>query len=78
MATWVLTCENCQKQFHHSEIADTLESLFIAPKPHFPPGGSQLECPNCHHKAVYQRVELMYRSNHSEPNQPRVWGKQAS
>jgi hypothetical protein len=50
-------------KFDHAEIVtDSLENFFFAPKPSFPPGGSEIECPNCHDKAVYQRVELMYQA----------------
>jgi hypothetical protein len=30
------------------------------PKPDFPDGGAELECPNCGHKHTYQRIELAY------------------
>jgi len=63
MASWVLQCEKCRKKFFHSEIADSLESLlFVPPKPEFPSKGSEIECPNCHAKALYQRVELTYQA----------------
>jgi DNA-directed RNA polymerase subunit RPC12/RpoP len=60
---WVLDCVNCRKQFVYSKIADDVVlSIYPAAKPEFSPGGDELECPHCHHKAIYQRRELTYRA----------------
>jgi DNA-directed RNA polymerase subunit RPC12/RpoP len=63
MPYWALHCEKCRRKFDHAEIADSVENFYLAPKPPFPPGGSEIECPNCHHKAIYQRVELTYHAS---------------
>lgn len=63
MPSWVLNCSNCNKQFLHSKITDDgFLSIYLASKPEFAPGGDELECPHCNHKAVYQRHELTYRA----------------
>lgn len=41
-------------------IEDTLESYFFPERPYFPEGGKEFECPNCGHKATYQRTDLVY------------------
>jgi hypothetical protein len=63
MPNWMLSCPKCNRQFVHSAIdAKTLESSFFSPKPNFPTSGSELTCPNCQHKTIYQRVELTYHA----------------
>jgi hypothetical protein len=63
MAAWVLACGSCGRSFQHSKVDDKeLESYFFPTKPDFPPGGSDLECPNCRKKATYQRNQLTYQS----------------
>jgi hypothetical protein len=62
MASWVLNCKNCGKNFEHAKISDTFANYFIAEKPDFPSGGLELECPNCKQRAMYQRAELMFQS----------------
>ena len=62
MPRWTLQCENCKFVFTHSMIDDSgALNFFEPPKPEFAEGGSELECPNCGHKATYQRTELSYR-----------------
>jgi DNA-directed RNA polymerase subunit RPC12/RpoP len=64
MPNWVLHCANCGKQFPHSEAADDgLLSIYLDAKPEFSPGGDELKCPHCQHKAIYQRYQLTYRVN---------------
>ena len=60
MAAWGFTCANCNKQFAQFEIEDTVENYFFPEKPDFPKGGKEFECPNCGHKAMYQRIDLAY------------------
>ncbi len=60
MAAWGLNCANCNKQFARLAIEDTLESYFFPAKPAFPVGGKEFECPNCGHKATYQRTDFVY------------------
>jgi len=56
MASWVLACVNCKWRFEHSRIEeDGFRLLRLAAKPEFPIGGSEIQCPNCGHKAIYQR-----------------------
>ncbi len=62
MAHWVLNCKNCGRSFEYSKISDTFANYFLAEKPVLPSGGLELECPNCHKKANYQRTELMFQS----------------
>jgi DNA-directed RNA polymerase subunit RPC12/RpoP len=58
MAAWVFTCANCDKQLAQFEIENTVENYFFPEKPDFPKGGKEFECPNCGHKAMYQRSDL--------------------
>jgi predicted RNA-binding Zn-ribbon protein involved in translation (DUF1610 family) len=60
MASWGITCVSCNKQFAQFDIEDTLENHFFPAKPNFAEGGKEFECPNCGHKATYQRTELVY------------------
>jgi DNA-directed RNA polymerase subunit RPC12/RpoP len=60
MASWGFTCANFNKQFAQFRIEDTLESYFFPEEPDFPKGGKEFECPNCGHKAMYQRIDLAY------------------
>ena len=60
MASWGINCVNCDKRFAQFDIEDTLESYFFPVKPDFPEGGKEFECPNCGHKATYQRNNLVY------------------
>jgi len=62
MASWNLTCRDCKNVFHHSDIDDTsvMARWFGDPKPMFPVGGLEFECPNCGRKAVYERTDLIY------------------
>jgi uncharacterized Zn finger protein len=62
MATWILECSNCGLPFHHSVIEATTMNFFPLAKPHFPEGGSELQCPNCGKTATYQRTDLKYRA----------------
>jgi rubredoxin len=63
MARWTLPCENCNFEFTHSMIGKSGAANFLEPpKPEFPDGGAELECPNCGHKDTYQRIELAYQS----------------
>ncbi len=66
MATWNLTCAHCREFFQHSVIEDTLPNFYLADKPAFPRGGSEIECPNCGRKAVYQRNQLQFREETRE------------
>jgi hypothetical protein len=36
-------------------------NFFQPPKPEFPEGGTELECPNCGSKDTYQRHDLAYQ-----------------
>lgn len=61
MASWNLSCKNCQKSFVHSSIeVKEMSDYFLPEKPEFPEGGSDIECPNCGHVANYQRNDLTY------------------
>jgi hypothetical protein len=62
MAHWALNCKNCGRSFEYSKISDTFANYFLAEKPALPSGGLELECPNCHKKANYQRTDLMFQS----------------
>jgi hypothetical protein len=67
MARWVLECRKCKVEITHSTINDIgVPYLSFIPKPEFPPGGSTVECPNCGHKALYQRTDLTYRATRTE------------
>jgi hypothetical protein len=63
MPLWELECGHCKDKFTHSTIDDTgMLSYHFPLKPVFPPGGSELECPNCGKKSTYQRTDLLYRA----------------
>jgi hypothetical protein len=63
MPRWTLKCDNCDFEFTHSMIQDTgVVNFFLPPKPEFPEGGSELECPNCGYKDTYQRTDLIYNA----------------
>jgi hypothetical protein len=63
MARWTLRCDNCNFEFTHSMIGKSGTANFLEPpKPDFPVGGAELECPNCGHKDTYQRIALAYQS----------------
>jgi hypothetical protein len=57
--SWVLNCKNCTEKFHHSEIPVNLENRRASQTR--VPDQREIECPNRHGKAVYQRIELTYR-----------------
>jgi DNA-directed RNA polymerase subunit RPC12/RpoP len=61
MASWNLECSSCHKLFRHSEIEDTLINRYLPEKPSFPEGSTELRCPHCGYKAIYQRHQLRYR-----------------
>jgi DNA-directed RNA polymerase subunit RPC12/RpoP len=62
MAIWQLECVNCNKTFEHSIVDESGLAMFFPPKPEFPEGGSELQCPHCGHKAKYQRYQLTYQA----------------
>jgi hypothetical protein len=61
MMTAGIMADNCGSEFFRSAIATDIESYFIPLKPEFPRDGKTLECPHCHHSAVYRREHLVYR-----------------
>jgi len=68
MPRWVLSCAECNAEFTHTEIAGIQTSSFdlftgLLAKPEFPVEGLQLECPNCKKRSLYQRYQLVLRSN---------------
>jgi uncharacterized C2H2 Zn-finger protein len=61
MARWMLRCNHCDFVFEHSYIEDSgLLNSLESPKPEFPQGGIELECPNCGQTYNYIRIELVY------------------
>ena len=70
MARWVLTCPKCKQEFTHSQVKDDDEGgaslldpfSWIAGKPRFPEAGLAVTCPNCTAQTIYQRHELIYRT----------------
>ena len=63
MDRWVLECRKCKVEITYSEIEDVgVPNLSFVPKPEFPPGGSEVHCHNCGHRAFYQRTDLTYRA----------------
>jgi len=63
MAQWILLCSNCGEEFFHSEVvADRGVFAWATPKPTFPEGGLQLDCPSCQVSSLYQRHQLLYRA----------------
>jgi hypothetical protein len=67
MPRWVLDCPECNAKFTHTELIATEsvpanDVLRVAPKPEFPEGGLELECPNCKVMSAFQRRELIFVS----------------
>jgi len=67
VARWVLECSECKAEFTHSEISESGYSVrdpftMTATKPEFPADGVTAVCPSCNGTAVYQRHELLYRT----------------
>jgi DNA-directed RNA polymerase subunit RPC12/RpoP len=61
MAKWNLKCPYCKNDFTHSLINDYSLSEFLMPmKPALPDDGTEIECPNCGHKATYRMHQLIY------------------
>jgi hypothetical protein len=66
---WVLGCPKCNLEFTQSVIDSSRQSsledpfAWIGEKPQFPGNGLRVECPNCKNISVYQRYQLVYRSN---------------
>jgi len=70
MPRWILECCECNEQFTHSRIPNErippnnlnafLDVLFD--KPDFPTNGLSLVCPHCKKTSLYQRHQLVYRS----------------
>jgi DNA-directed RNA polymerase subunit RPC12/RpoP len=62
MASWFLTCRNCQSEFSHSQVPDGMGNYFFPDKPELLPGSDEFECPHCGHTDKYKRTYLRYRS----------------
>jgi hypothetical protein len=61
MAKWTLECRKCWALFEYLPAGEqTFADYFLPTKPDFPPGGSDIKCPNCGHVARYQRTDLIY------------------
>jgi hypothetical protein len=64
MARWVLECQECRKDFTHSEVlTDSGVFAWSGIKPEFPDGGLTVICPNCNTSGLYQRRQLAYRTS---------------
>jgi len=64
MPGWIVYCPKCSFEILHSEISKDERVdpwLSTAPKPEFPNGGQNLECPTCKIQTVFQRHQLIYR-----------------
>jgi hypothetical protein len=66
MASWVLTCPNCNSVFAHSPIVeDGYGNYFLPFKPLFPEGGLAIGCLRCRRSSTYQRADLQYQASRS-------------
>jgi len=70
MPRWVLECPQCGIAFPHSDVAvpqhETMYDPYpLAPKPRFPDGGANLECPHCKVVSLYQGHQFTYESKRS-------------
>jgi DNA-directed RNA polymerase subunit RPC12/RpoP len=61
MASWQLTCLNCEREFTHSVIANNLDNYYLPIKPDFPEDGMEFRCPHCGNKSTYQRTDLTFK-----------------
>jgi DNA-directed RNA polymerase subunit RPC12/RpoP len=62
MALWVLACLNCKRDIEQAKINDRVLLDYLEPrKPIFPEEGLEVRCPNCGHRSVYRRNEMVYR-----------------
>lgn len=62
MASWELTCVNCERRFAQFIIEDVLVNYYLPMKPVFPDAGAEFQCPHCGYKDVYQRTDLTYKA----------------
>ena len=61
MASWVLGCLNCQKEFVYANInEDRFVDYMNQNKPEMPTEGREVGCPNCGHQGLYTRNSLFY------------------
>jgi endogenous inhibitor of DNA gyrase (YacG/DUF329 family) len=61
MANWTLECPNCNSNFVHSPIEDTIDNYFLPIKPTIPDDGVKMDCPECGQNATYQKADLRYQ-----------------
>jgi ribosomal protein S27E len=63
---WALRCPECKRDFTYSHAAARSNQgrydyfLSFEPKPEFPAGGLQIECPNCKQTSLFRSHDLVY------------------
>jgi DNA-directed RNA polymerase subunit RPC12/RpoP len=63
MPSWIVNCDECNSKITHSPIEYSgIVSYFLPLKPDLEPQGTELECPECGEKAIYQRSDLRYQA----------------
>jgi hypothetical protein len=56
-------CPSCEIKFQFAPIDDShAQERLVPPKPLFPIIGLEIKCPQCGHRATYQRTELIYEA----------------
>ena len=63
MPSWTVTCSDCGSKITHSKIEFIDASSYYLPrKPEIKSTGSEMSCPHCGKRAIYQRSDLRYQA----------------
>jgi uncharacterized protein YbaR (Trm112 family) len=63
MASWMLSCPECNGEFKYSEIEPgKLIDFYLPMKPAFPKEGTLVECPHCKKSSLTYQHQLFYKA----------------
>jgi len=66
---WVLKCKDCRTECTFAEIStEGTANYFFPKKPGLPENGFTYTCPNCGHKNVYKRTDLIHQDDAIAPS----------
>ena len=66
---WVLKCKDCRTECTFAEIpTEGTANYFFPKKPELPENGFTYTCPNCRHKSVYKRTDLIHQDDAIAPS----------